>query len=344
MIRSDIRSLSAYHVQDSDGLIKLDAMENPFELPEEFRIHWAAHLSQTHVNRYPDASMLALREKIAARDGVSPEQILLGNGSDEIIQMLLLAADKGACLTPAPTFVMYDTVSRWLRRDTASVSLTADFDLNPDRFLKACTREKAAIVFLACPNNPTGNMWSFEAVKKIAEYFRGMVVIDEAYFPFASHDHLSLVGKNVLVLRTFSKMGFAGLRLGYLVGDADVIAHLNKVRMPYNINSLTQSTASFFLDHSALFDAQVSIIKDERTKVAKKLKSMKGVEVFASEANFLLFRVDDANTVFEQLLEKGILIKNMHSYHPLLRQCLRVTIGKVEENEAFIMAMKEILA
>lgn len=344
MIRSDIRALSAYHVQDSDGLIKLDAMENPFELPEAFRLAWAEHLAQTHVNRYPDASMLALREKIAQRDGVSPEQILLGNGSDEIIQMLLIAADKGACVTPAPTFVMYDAVSRWLKRDTASVSLTADFDLNPDRFLEACTREKAAIVFLACPNNPTGNMWPFESVKKIAEYFCGIVVIDEAYFPFASHDHLSLVGKNVLVLRTFSKMGFAGLRLGYLVGDADVIAHLNKVRMPYNINSLTQASALFFLAHSDMFDGQVSIIKDERAKVAKQLAAIVGVEVFPSEANFLLFRVADANSVFAQLSAQGILIKNMHGYHPLLRQCLRVTIGKTEENEVFMKVMKEILA
>lgn len=344
MIRSDIRALSAYHVQDSTGLVKLDAMENPFVLPEEFRLRWAAQLSAVEVNRYPDASASELRQKIAERDGVDVEQILLGNGSDEIIQMLILASDKGACVSPSPTFVMYDVVSRWLRRDTASVALSADFDLNADKLLEACQREKAAMVFLACPNNPTGTMWPLETVMKISESFHGFVIIDEAYFPFASRNHLDLVGKNVLVLRTFSKMGMAGLRLGYLLGDAATIAHLNKVRMPYNINSLTQKSALFFLENVALFEAQISCICDERQRVFKAMKAMQGIDVFPSEANFLLFRVDDANTLFSELLTKKILIKNLHGNHPLLHQCLRVTIGTTEENNLFLAVLKEILS
>lgn len=344
MIRSDIRALSAYHVQDSTGLVKLDAMENPFVLPEEFRLRWAAQLSAVEVNRYPDASARELRQKIAERDGVDVEQILLGNGSDEIIQMLILASDKGACVSPSPTFVMYDVVSRWLRRDTASVALSADFDLNADKLLEVCQREKAAMVFLACPNNPTGTMWPLETVRKISESFRGFVIIDEAYFPFASRHHLDLVGKNVLVLRTFSKMGMAGLRLGYLLGDAATIAHLNKVRMPYNINSLTQKSALFFLENVALFEAQISCVCDERQRVFKAMKAMQGIDVFPSEANFLLFRVDDANTLFSELLTKKILIKNLHGNHPLLHQCLRVTIGTAEENNLFLAALKEILS
>lgn len=343
MIRNDIKALGAYHVPDSSGLIKLDAMENPYAMPAKLRTAWLKHLSQVDINRYPDADMYHLRQKIAARDGLAADQVLVGNGSDEIIQMLLMAADAGACVTPAPTFVMYELISRWLKRPVSTVPLAQDFSLDANAFLEVCAREKASIAFLACPNNPTGNMWPEETIRQIAENSRGLVVIDEAYRPFADRTHTSLIAPNVLILRTFSKLGWAGLRLGYVLGDADTIAQMNKTRLPYNINTLTQASAAFLLDHFDVFERQAADICAERARISAALVEMDGVEAFPSESNFLLVRVPDAVQAFEQLTTRGILVKNMHGQHDLLNHCLRVTIGTKQENDLFLKALREIL-
>lgn len=343
MIRSDIKALSAYHVPDSSGMIKLDAMENPFPMPDALRQAWLEQLGRVQINRYPDADMRELREKIAARAGVDADQILLGNGSDEIIQMLLMAICPGACVAPAPTFVMYDLISHWLKRPVATVPLTADFSLDPDHFLQACAREKAEIAFLACPNNPTGNLWLLETVRKIAAGFNGLLVIDEAYGPFAEREHTGLIADNVMVLRTFSKLGWAGLRLGYLIGEAGQIAQLNKVRMPYNINALTQASALLLLDHFDCFEQQAALIRAERDRVFAALDAIDGIEPFPSQTNFILIRVPDADAVFAALRQRGILIKNLHSARGLLANCLRITIGANDENDAVLDALKEIL-
>ena len=347
MIRSDIRSLAAYHVPDSTGMIKLDAMENPYGLPAALRAEWAKAMAGADINRYPDADMLELRTKIGALDGLSAEHVLLGNGSDDIIQMLLMAAEPGPCVVPEPTFVMYGLISRWLKRPVASVPLDKNFGLNAKAFLDVCAREKAAIAFLACPNNPTGNLWPQEAVHMVAQNMRDLVVIDEAYRPFAERTHTDQIKENVLILRTFSKLGWAGMRLGYALGDPELIAQLNKVRLPYNINSLTQHSAHFLLEHMEVFDEQASQIKKERERLFKAISTMDGLTVFPSQANFLLFRLGkghEAAPVFEALRQHGVLIKNMHGQNGLLAQCLRVTIGSSEENNRFLNALKEALA
>ncbi len=343
MIRKDIKALDAYHVPDSSGMIKLDAMENPFPLPDELKSTWLELLSNVKLNRYPDADMCDLRTKIAAKDGLNAEQVLLGNGSDEIIQMLLMASDAGACVSPSPTFVMYDLVSRWLKRPVTTVPLEKDFSLDANKFLQLCAREKASIAFLACPNNPTGNMWSEPTIRQIANNFRGLLVIDEAYLPFADRTHTNLIAPNVLILRTYSKLGWAGLRLGYLLGDAKTISELNKVRLPYNINSLTQASAGFLLDHFKLFEKQAKEVCFERNRVTAALMSIDAIEVFPSQANFLLIRTKNADNVFEQLKQKGILIKNMNKKSGLLKSCLRITIGTKEENSTLLAALKEIV-
>ncbi len=325
-------------------MVKLDAMENPFPLPEKLRAAWTKQLGETDVNRYPDAEMMGLRSKIAALDNLKPENVLIGNGSDEIIQMLLMAAETGPCLVPEPTFVMYGLISRWLKRPVTSIPLDQHFNLNADKWLQIAAREKAAIAFLACPNNPTGNMWPLEEIRRIAGHFRGLIVIDEAYLPFADQTHTSLIAPNVVVLRTFSKLGWAGLRFGYLLGDANTISELNKVRLPYNINSLTQTAADFLLDHMSDFNKQAATIRKERERVAVELTKMEDIEVFPSQANFLLIRLNQATQVFEALKAKNILIKNMDASHTLLKNCLRVTIGTKEENNIFLAAMKEIRA
>ena len=342
MIRNDIKSLAAYHVQDCKGLIKLDAMENPFALPEGLRQSWAEYVAASEINRYPDSDMLELRQAIAEHEGVEANQVLLGNGSDEIIQMLLIACEPGTCVVPSPTFVMYNLISRWLKRPVANVELLKDFSLSADTFLQVCAREKASIAFLACPNNPTGNLWSQETVEKIAKNFKGLLIIDEAYAPFSSRSHTSLIESNTVILRTFSKIGWAGLRLGYLLGTPEIIAHLNKVRMPYNINVLTQASAKFLLQHSDIFRKQAEVICKQRKVLSKSLSAIAQLEVFPSETNFLLVRVPDATATFAALKAKGILIKSMHGQHPLLAQCLRITIGTSEENQSVIQAFKEI--
>ncbi|PIS19638.1 MAG: histidinol-phosphate transaminase [Zetaproteobacteria bacterium CG12_big_fil_rev_8_21_14_0_65_55_1124] len=343
MIRSDIRSLTAYHVPDSSGLIKLDAMENPYTLPDNLRSEWSHLLSSSNINRYPDADMLDLRRRIAEREGVDADQVLIGNGSDEIIQMLIMAADPGACAVPKPTFVMYEHIAKWLKRPVASMPLKADFSLDAMAFLNMCAREKASLAFLSCPNNPTGNMWPREDVQQIADNFRGLLIIDEAYGPFATDTYRDMITRNVMLLRTFSKLGMAGLRLGYALGDAAIIADLNKVRLPYNINSLTQLSASFFLEHYAVFEEQAKMICQERERMSTALSALDKLEVFPSQANFLLLRVANATAVFEGLKQAGILIKNLHAKGSLLEGCLRVTIGLPEENDRFVNALKELI-
>lgn len=344
MIRNDIKQLATYQVPDAAGLIKLDAMENPFPMPQELKEGWLEALARVPINRYPDADMLPLRERIAERDGVHPEQVLIGNGSDEIIQMLLIATDQGPCAFPEPTFVMYDLISRWLRRPTTSVPLEADFSLDAKRFLMLCGREKAAIAFLACPNNPTGNLWPEETIQKIAEGFSGLLIIDEAYGPFANRQHEAMIREHVAVLRTFSKVGWAGLRFGYLIGDPGLITQLNKVRLPYNINALTQASAAYLLDHFDKFTAQARLICAERERLLTALKALPGVAPFSSQTNFILIRVQDADAVFAGLLDRGILIKNMNAVSGLLKGCLRITIGTPEENDRLLAALKEIMA
>jgi len=344
MIRPDIRALSAYHVAESGNMIKLDAMENPYPLPDELRHQWGAHLAGLAINRYPDAGCLPLRSRIAERERLKPEQVLLGNGSDELIQMLLIAADNGPCVVPEPTFVMYGIAAKWLKRPVASVPLGRDFALDARKVLETCSREKAAIVFLSCPNNPSGNLWPEETIREIAANFRGIVVIDEAYRPFAERTHTHLIAPNVVVLRTFSKLGWAGLRLGYLLGDAATIEHLNKVRMPYNINALTQASALFFLDRFELFEAQAAEIRAQRALLAAALAELPGAEPFPSQANFILVRLPQASEVWNGLKSRGILVKNLDGGLEQLRSCLRLTIGTPDENAALIAALKEILA
>ncbi|MDX8408419.1 MAG: histidinol-phosphate transaminase [Mariprofundales bacterium] len=341
MIRKDIRSLSAYHVPDSGGMIKLDAMENPYSMPKALHQGWRDLLSDEGINRYPDAEMVALRQMIAEMDGLDGDQVLLGNGSDEIIQMLLLAADAGACAIPTPTFAMYQLISRWVKRPVVTVGLDQDFNLDAQSLLRICGREKAAVIFLACPNNPTGNMWSEATIRTIAQGFRGLVVVDEAYRPFADRTHIGLIAPNVVVLRTFSKMGWAGLRLGYALGDAATIAQINKVRLPYNINALTQVSVKFLLRHRELFGAQCRRIVEAREQMFSALEKIDGVEPFPSQANFILTRVADAERMFAHLQERRILVKNLHQSGGVLKGCLRLTIGTPEENDALISAMRE---
>lgn len=342
--------MSAYHVAHADGLIKLDAMENPYHWPETIISEWLDILKDSELNRYPDPEAQQLKKTIREINRIQePFDILLGNGSDEIILLLLMALPAHAkVLAPAPGFVMYRQISVSLGLEYLSIPLQRDnFGLNLPDMLKITEEQQPSVIFLAYPNNPTGNLFDSDALKEIISAAQGLVVIDEAYAPFANASFMDALDQynNLLVMRTLSKLGLAGIRLGYIAGGRAIIEQLNKIRLPYNINILTQVTADFALKNADLFAQQTQIICSERAVVFEALTQIPGIIPYPSAANFILFKTPEnkATELFESLRTKGILIKNLSPQGGLLKDCLRVTIGKPEENTAFLRALANSL-
>jgi len=349
-VRPAVAAMNAYHVPPAQGLIKLDAMENPWAWPGELEQAWLEALRGLELNRYPDPSggelLPALREAMA----VPPEaEIILGNGSDEIIQMILLAVGGPGrvVLVPEPTFVMYRVIATAAGLDCVGVPLRGDFGLDREAMLRAIAEHRPAVVFLARPNNPTGNLFAAADVEAVIDAAPGLVVVDEAYHVFAGETFMDRAGgpPNLLVMRTVSKMGLAGLRLGLLAGPPAWVETLHKVRLPYNINTLTQASAAFALEHRDVLLDQARAVRAQRSRLGQALAALPGVTAWPSAANFILFRVAGraAGAVFHGLRERGVLIKNLDGSHPLLAGCLRVTVGRPEENDAFLDALADVL-
>ncbi len=343
LIRPEIRALKAYHVPAAAGLVKLDAMENPYTWPAAMKTAWLEALRDAPLNRYPDPEARELKARLRRALAVpAGAEVLLGNGSDELIQMILLAvARPGATvLAPTPTFVMYEMIATIAGMRFTGVPLTADFALDVAAFQRAMTEHRPAVVFLAWPNNPTGNLFDEDAIETIVREAPGLVIIDEAYHAFAGKTFLDRLGRfdNLLVMRTLSKQGLAGLRLGMLFGPPAWLAEFDKLRLPYNINVLTQVSARFALDHLDELDRQAARIRAERARVSAALMTIHGLTVWPSDANFILFRVRaSATPVHEALRREGVLVKNLETHLP---GCLRVTIGTPEENDIFLGALK----
>jgi histidinol-phosphate aminotransferase len=350
LIRPEIRALKAYHVPDATGLIKLDAMENPYSWPEAVRREWLDTLQQVSLNRYPDPDARRLRERLRVALSVPQGmELMLGNGSDELIQIILMAVSKpgAVVLAPTPTFVMYEMIATFTGMKFAGVPLAPDFPLDMPAMLKAVETLQPAVIFLAYPNNPTGNLFAREDVLRLIERAPGLVVLDEAYHAFAGESFMDQLCSydNLLVMRTLSKQGLAGLRLGVLAGPRPWLEEFNKVRLPYNIGVLTQASAEFALAHLALLDEQARQIRAERERLFKSLNALKGIQAWPSRTNFILFRVEqgDADRVFDGLRTHGVLIKNLKSAGGMLKNCLRVTVGTPEENAAFLKALEASL-
>ncbi|MFN3593163.1 MAG: histidinol-phosphate transaminase [Thiobacillaceae bacterium] len=346
LIRPEILRLAAYHVADARGMVKLDAMENPYHLPSELATELGALLAEAPINRYPDPRAEALRAVLRQAFAI-PEDLalLLGNGSDELIQILALAlARPGAVLLAVePSFVMYRLIAEFTGMRYVGVPLTPDFALDEAALLEAIAAHQPALIFLAYPNNPTGNAFDAAVMARIIRAAPGLVVVDEAYHAFAGGlSFLSAVPQydNLMVMRTLSKLGLAGLRLGYLVGRPEWIAQFDKLRLPYNVNVLTQRAAAYALERLHVLEAQAGRIVAERGRLAAALGALPGVRVYDSRANFLLIRLPAATEVFEGLQRRGVLVKNLHGSHSLLADCLRVTVGTPEENARFIAALK----
>ncbi len=352
LIRSDILAMSAYHVPSSAGLVKLDAMENPYPLPEPLRAELGRRLAQAELNRYPQPDYGALKAAIRARLGVPDGfDVLLGNGSDELITMLSVAtARPGAVvLAPLPAFVMYEVSARLAGSRFVGVPLTADFKLDAAATLAAIAEHRPAVVWLAYPNNPTGNCFDEAAIEAVLRAAPGLVVIDEAYQPFAQRSWMPRLPEfpNLAVLRTVSKLGLAGLRLGYLAAAEPWLAQLDKVRPPYNVNVLTDVAARFALDHLDVLDAQAARLRADRdallTQLSALLAARPGCAVFPSQANFVLIRVPDSAATLQNLLAAGLLVKDVGRMHVLLRNCLRLTVGTPDENRQLVDALRASL-
>jgi len=351
LLRPEILALSAYHVPDSSGYVKLDAMENPYSWPDDLIEEWLVRLREAQPNRYPDPGCHRLKAKLREAYGVPEEAgLLMGNGSDEIIQIILMALQgrDATILAPEPTFVMYRQVASCLGLKFVGVPLReADFSLDMAAMRAAIETYRPAVIFLAYPNNPTGNLFDPEDVAEILQTAPGLVVLDEAYTAYAGRSFMPRLPEfnRLLVMRTLSKLGLAGLRLGFLAGAKAWIDEFDKIRLPYNINVLTQISTEFAVEKRAIFEAQVGYILQDRQRLHEELSRLPDVHVYRSDANFILFRLlrHDANQVFQRLKDSGILIKNLHSSGGRLAGCLRVTVGMPEENRKFLTALAETL-
>jgi histidinol-phosphate aminotransferase len=350
-IRQDVQSMHAYAIQDSTGMVKLDAMENPHSLPADLQTALGERLGALALNRYPAERVNELRHALAAYAGM-PEgfDIMLGNGSDELISLLAMACDVpgASILSPLPGFVMYAMSAQLQGLAFHGVPLTADFELDEAAMLAAIAQHKPSIVYLAYPNNPTGNLWNDDTIEKIvlAQGAQGgLVVMDEAYQPFASKSYIDRIARHshVLLMRTLSKFGLAGVRLGYMVGPKVLIAEIDKVRPPYNISVLNAECALFALEHAEVFASQAKDLREQRARLLQALAALPGVTPFPSEANMVLARVPDAAQTFDGLKSRGVLIKNVSKMHPLLANCLRLTVGTAAENDLLLAALKASL-
>jgi histidinol-phosphate aminotransferase len=340
--------MHGYAVQPSAGMVKLDTMENPFRLPQALRDELGKRLADVALNRYPAERGNVLRAKLAQYAGMPDDcDIMLGNGSDELISLLALACDvpDNAILAPLPGFVMYAMSAQLQGLKFVGVPTTERFELDLPAMLAAVREHRPAIVYLAYPNNPTANLWDDAAIDAIIEASPGLVVMDEAYQPFAARDSMARLKRHehVLLMRTMSKFGLAGVRIGYMIGRKPLIAQIDKLRPPFNISVLNCETALFALEHVDEYARQASVIRCERDELLKQLAELPGVTPFPSEANMILARVADSKKVFEGMKARGVLVKNVAFMHPLLANCVRFTVGTPEENVKMMDALKASL-
>jgi histidinol-phosphate aminotransferase len=331
-------------------------MENPHRLPAELQRELGRRLGALALNRYPDGRVNDLRAALADYAGMPQGfDIMLGNGSDELIALLALACDvppsaanglrPATILAPVPGFVMYAMSAQLQGLNFVGVPLTADFELDEAAMLAAIEQHRPAITYIAYPNNPTANLFDDAVIEKIVAAVgaqNGLVVFDEAYQPFSSRTWLPRAGEHdhVLVMRTLSKFGLAGIRLGYMVGPAALIAEIDKVRPPYNVSVLNAEAALFALEHADEYARQAAVLRSERERLQAALSDMPGVQAWPSEANMILVRVADSKAAFEGMKQRGVLIKHVAALHPLLANCLRLTVGTPEENTRMVDALR----
>lgn len=342
-LRDQIQAINAYHVPSADGMLKLDAMESPYPIPDAIKDEYLKNLSKAQINRYPSADAAELVETLYKLMDIPKDLgVLLGNGSDELIQLLALACDADdTVLSVEPSFVMYEMIAKFTRVNYQGIALDNNFEIDLDAMLDAIDQYQPKIIFIAYPNNPTGNAFDKTSIETIIESTDAMVVVDEAYYAYAKDSFLNDINRfdNLVLLRTISKIGFAGLRLGMLIAKKETTSQLDKLRLPYNINTLTQVSANFLLKHKEMIKTNANTTIAERCRMIDALSVIDSIEAYPSQANFILFKAPDANLLFERLKQQNILIKNL-SNSSMLENCLRVTVGTAEENSQFLSVVE----
>ncbi|MBI5639402.1 MAG: histidinol-phosphate transaminase [Nitrospirae bacterium] len=335
LVKKEVSSLRAYNAREIPCRIKLDANESPYGFNRALRV--AAGIS---TNRYPDPEAGELKKVLAKDLGIRQDMLLQGNGSDELIYYLI-STFGGPVLYPTPTFSMYGIIAQALGEKKIEIALDSELDLDIGKILPAIKKERPKLIFLSSPNNPTGNCFSTGRILEIIESSRGIVIVDEAYQPFSSEKgFLPLLKdyRNLVIMRTLSKIGLAALRLGYLIAAPEIIAEVNKVRLPFNVNSLSQAIAVSALREKKQLIAHIKAICSERDLLFRDMRKIEGLTLFPTEANFILFKVNDADRVYSALLKKGILVRNLSE---TVKDCLRVTVGTPAENKAFLKALRQ---
>jgi histidinol-phosphate aminotransferase len=339
LIRPNIRSLKAYQAKEIPCIAKLDANESPFGFPVAKET-----LGTLHTNRYPDPEAKDLKKAIAKDLKIRQENILQGNGSDELIYYLITTFG-GPVLSPVPTFSMYGIIAQALGEKSIAVPLNDAFDLDLKKMLAAIRQNRPKLIFLSSPNNPTGNCFSSESILRIIDAVKekAIVVVDEAYQPFASERGFIPLLRDyphLVIMRTLSKIGLAGLRVGFLIAQKEIIHEVNKVRLPFNLNAFSQAIALTAMSRKAALKRNIHLIISERERLSRELSNIEGITPYPSEANFILFMVEEPDKVYEGLLSNGVLVRHMKG---VVDGCLRVTVGTPEENRMFLKALKKIM-
>ena len=348
IIKGGVLSQEAYPAEELPYRIKLDANENPYPLPPALKRLIFERLETVSLNRYPAPGSPALRTAFARYHGVDEEMVLIGNGSDELIQILMTAVGASSpcsILFPTPTFAMYGISALNAGHRIVEVPLNNRFDLDTEAMVAAIADAQPPLIFLSYPNNPTGGCFDRGAIEQILEVSGGLVVVDEAYCNFSGKTFLHDLDRwdNLVILRTLSKVGLAALRLGILIGHPSLVHQLNKVRLPYNVNIFSQVVGGLFVEHSEEFLESAGRIVADRKWLSDELMAMEGITPYPSDANFILFSCfTGKDDVYAQLVDRGVLIKGFAS-PAILRNCMRVTVGTTEENREFIETLKDIL-
>ncbi len=347
MFLDRFKSFKEYKTETTPCKIKLSSNELPFELSEDLKEKIAKAVSKIPFERYPDPTYNQLKEILANFYGVSPENITVGNGSDELIDILIKAVGdlKNPVMYPVPTFPMYQVSADIINRPKVEFFLDENFQLDKEKLDEAISKNPH-LAFFASPNNPTGNSFNKELIKYTASK-NIFTVVDEAYINFSNKESFLKEAlepdNNIVVIRTLSKIGLASIRLGVLIADKETVKIIDKIRPPFNVTYPTAEIAKIVLTEGRKeIEEKINIVKEERDRIIGELKEIKSIKVYPSDANFYLIKVENANEIHKKLIEKGILTRNM-SHLPNMENCLRVSVGKPEENDVFIKALKEIV-
>jgi histidinol-phosphate aminotransferase len=347
-IRNDLKDFKPYKVNIIPYRVKLDANESPYDLPEAVRMRLAAELLEgNNLNLYPDSDADILRKDIAKYFNISTHEIVVGAGSDELIRIITSTfIEKGEkILCPTPSFGMYSIFTRVAGGTPVEIPLKENFDYDMNAFYKAIDQHHPKLIFICSPNNPTGNTLGSSELLDLVANFNGIVVIDEAYGEFCGKSviHDIIRHPNGIVLKTFSKaLGLAGLRIGYAVGNKDLVDQIYKVKSPYNINSFSQRAAELVLENMDIIEKRISAIVEERERLYREFSKIKKVQAYPSKANFILIRVADADRVRRGLMEQGILVRSFAN-DAGLKDCLRITVGTKEDNDILLQALEHVL-